>query len=61
MIAICIAVLCAILIFTTWRIEYWIRRAKRLERELFFLQINSLLKTIEIKGENKNENVVVRR
>ena len=54
MIAICIAVLCAILIFTTWRIEFLARRVRELESELFVLQFNSVSKTIEIKGENEN-------
>lgn len=54
MIAICISVLCVILIFTTWRIEFLSRRVRELERELFVLQFNSSLKTIEIEGEKEN-------
>jgi hypothetical protein len=53
MIAICISVLCAILIFTTWRLELLARKTKKLENELFMAQVKLkiLQDNIDCKGE----------
>lgn len=59
MIAICICILCAILIFTTWRLELLARKAKKLENELYIAEIrlhNLQEDVFELKYKGDNEN-----
>ena len=48
-ISICICILCAIVIFLTWRTEFSKRKIKRLEKEMRITQVKleSLERTIE--------------
>ena len=39
MLAICISILCAIIIYLTWRLERVVRKANWLENELFATQM----------------------
>ena len=59
MIAICICIICALSIFLTWRMEYWIRKARRLENELYITQVrlhNLQEDVFELKYEGDKEN-----
>ena len=58
MIAICISIICAILIYTTWRVEFLVRKTRRLESELFVAQVElhnlkDDVSALMYKGEDK--------
>ena len=60
MIAICISILCAILIFTTWRLELLTRTVSRLENELSSAQVElhnlkGDVSTLMYKEEEEND------
>ena len=59
MIAICICILCAILIFTTWRLEHTLKRVRRLEDDLYITQVelhNLRNDVFELKYKGDKEN-----
>ena len=39
MIKLCICIICAAIIFLTWRLEFLIRKVRRLENELYVTQV----------------------
>lgn len=39
MIKLCICIICATIIFLTWRLEFLIRKVRRLENELYVTQV----------------------
>lgn len=58
MIAICISILCAILIYTTWKVEFLARKVRRLENDFFIEQVRLFnlkndVSALMYKGDSK--------